>query len=68
MLIAFVSDHLRHRFFFTLAPMAVAVAGFVVLLVTDDNTNLKYGALFLAACGTYSAMPVVLCWFTTNSK
>ncbi|THH30751.1 hypothetical protein EUX98_g3426 [Antrodiella citrinella] len=66
MAIAFASDHLQHRFLFTVAPMAVAVAGFVVLLVTDTNTNLKYGALFLATCGTYSAMPVVLCWFTTN--
>lgn len=27
---------------------------------------LQYAALFLVAMGTYSAMPVVVCWFNTN--
>jgi len=66
MFIAFFSDHLHHRFLFTLAPMAIGVAGFIILIVVDKNTNLKYGALFLAASGTYSAMPVIVCWFSTN--
>ncbi|THH33730.1 hypothetical protein EUX98_g439 [Antrodiella citrinella] len=66
MTIAFASDYLRHRFLFTIAPMAVALTGFILLLVVDKNFKLKYGALFLAASGTYSAMPVVVCWFSTN--
>ena len=65
---AFLSDYLKHRFLFAVVPMTVAIAGFIVLLVTDHNTNLKYGALYLAACGAFTAMPVVLCWFMTNCK
>lgn len=68
MMIAVVSDHLQHRFVFTLVPIAVSFAGFIILLVVDDNANLKYGALFLAASGTYSAMPVIVCWFATNRE
>ncbi|TCD70507.1 hypothetical protein EIP91_003268 [Steccherinum ochraceum] len=66
MSIAFVSDYLQHRFVFILIPMAVSFTGFIILLVTKNNTNLQYGALFLAASGTYAAMPVIVCWFTTN--
>lgn len=68
MLVAFCSDHLRHRFAFAVAPLVVAVSGFVILLVERSHDNLKYAALFLAACGTYTAMPVVVCWFSTNRE
>ncbi|TCD62573.1 hypothetical protein EIP91_006723 [Steccherinum ochraceum] len=67
--IAVFSDRLRHRFLFAVVPMALALAGFSALVATGEGgneRNLKYGALYLAACGTFSAMPVVLCWFTTN--
>ncbi|CCM04875.1 uncharacterized protein FIBRA_07068 [Fibroporia radiculosa] len=66
MLIAIVSDHVRHRFLFVLIPTAIALAGFVILLMVHDNAHLQYAALFLAAMGTYSAMPVMVCWFNTN--
>ncbi len=66
MLTATVSDWTRMRFVFVLIPTAVALAGFVILLVVHDNTHLQYGALFLAAMGTYSAMPIIVCWFNTN--
>ncbi|RPB08151.1 MFS general substrate transporter [Morchella conica CCBAS932] len=66
MVIAVLSDRLQHRFLFTLIPIAIAVTGFCILLAVHDNTNLQYAALFLLAMGTYSAMPVVVCWFNTN--
>ncbi|KAH8106174.1 MFS transporter-like protein [Cristinia sonorae] len=66
MFIAFFSDHMKHRFLFSIAPMVISIAGFILLLLPQHNNNLKYGALYLAACGTYSAMPVVVCWFVTN--
>lgn len=66
MVIAVLSDRFKHRFLFTLIPIAIAVAGFCILLAVHDNTNLQYAALFLLAMGTYSAMPVVVCWFNTN--
>ncbi|OCH93492.1 MFS general substrate transporter [Obba rivulosa] len=66
MLIATASDYFRHRFLFALAPTLIALTGFIILLVVHDNNHLQYGALFLSAMGTYSAMPVVVCWFNTN--
>lgn len=66
MLIAALSDHFKHRFIFTLIPIFVTIAGFAILLAVHHNVQLQYAALFLLAMGTYSAMPVVVCWFNTN--
>lgn len=66
MTIAFISDAIRHRFAFTLFPIAIALTGFIILLKVHKNAHLQYGALFLAASGAYSAMPVIVCWFNTN--
>lgn len=63
---AIASDHFRHRFVFVLIPTAVALTGFLILLTVHDNTKLQYAALFLSAMGTYSAMPIIVCWFNTN--
>ena len=68
MLSATASDWLRMRYVFVLATTAVSLAGFVILLVVHDNRHLQYGALFLAAMGTYSAMPIIVCWFNTNRE
>ncbi len=37
-----------------------------MLLSIHTNTAAEYGALFLVVTGTYSAMPVIVCWFTMN--
>jgi MFS family permease len=66
MLVAWASDRLRHRFLFTLIPIAIAIAGFAMLLTGTTNLEVRYGALFLVTCGVYSAMPVIVCWFTMN--
>jgi MFS family permease len=66
MLIAFASDKLRHRFLFALLPICVSITGFGILIVVHDNLELEYAALFLVAMGTYSAMPVIICWFSMN--
>lgn len=66
MVVAFFSDRLRHRFAFTLIPIAIAIVGFGMLLGIHDKHHVQYGALFLVTCGAYSAMPVVVCWFAMN--
>lgn len=66
MLIAVFSDWTRHRYFFTVFPICIAIAGFVVLLTVHDNTNVEYGALFMASSGVYAAMPIIVCWFQMN--
>lgn len=66
MLIAFFSDLARHRFLFTLIPICFAVAGFAILLRVHYNTDVQYGALFMASSGVYAAMPIIVCWFQMN--
>lgn len=68
MLVAFCSDRFKHRFAFTLIPLAVAIAGFAMLFTIHgkEHRAAEYGALFLVTCGAYSAMPVIVCWFAMN--
>lgn len=68
LLIAYLSDKLRHRFVFVMIPLLVAIAGFAVLFTIHgiENRNVLYGALFLVTCGAYSAMPVIVCWYVMN--
>lgn len=66
MVVAFFSDRLRHRFAFTLIPIAIAITGFAMLLGIHNKFHVEYGALFLVTCGAYSAMPVIVCWFAMN--
>ena len=68
MIIATASDFTKHHFLFVLLPLFVALAGFSTLLGIKDNYHVKYGALFLAVSGVYSAMPVIVCWFNGNCK
>lgn len=66
MIIAYLSDRFKHRFAFTLIPISVVITGFAILLGVHTNLHAKYAALFLVAMGTYSAMPVIVCWFNLN--
>jgi hypothetical protein len=68
MSIAVLSDRIRHRFVFTLFPSIIAIVGFAILFHVHNNSNLQYGALFLAAAGAYSSMPVILGWFSSNRE
>ncbi|KAK4067983.1 hypothetical protein Trihar35433_6543 [Trichoderma harzianum] len=66
LLIATLSDRLRHRFAFAIVSMFIAIAGFAILLAEHSNKNVQYGALFLITSGAYTAMPIVVCWFNMN--
>jgi MFS family permease len=66
MLVAVLSDRLRHRFLFALIPTCISVTGFAILLTAHHHPKLQYAALFFIAMGCFSAMPVLLCWFTMN--
>ncbi|MCJ1452406.1 hypothetical protein MMC28_002749 [Mycoblastus sanguinarius] len=66
LLIAYLSDRTRHRFLFALFPICIAIAGVGILLHVHHDTHTEYAALFLVAMGTYSAMPIVICWVTMN--
>lgn len=66
MFLATVSDKARHRFGFAVGSICIAIAGFAILINVHDNKQLQYGALFLVTCGTYAAMPIIVCWFNMN--
>ncbi|KIW30524.1 uncharacterized protein PV07_06263 [Cladophialophora immunda] len=66
MLTAALSDRFRHRFLFAMFNICIAIAGFAILMTVHHNTDLEYGALFMITSGTYSAMPVIVCWFSMN--
>ena len=66
MIIAFLSDKFKHRFLFAIIPICVSITGFAILTVVHNNQKLEYAALFLVTMGTYSAMPVIVCWFQMN--
>lgn len=68
MLIAYLSDRLRHRFAFTILTIVIAISGIGVLLNIHgaENNHIQYGCLFLVTCGCYTAMPLIVCWYAMN--
>ncbi|KAL5120093.1 High-affinity nicotinic acid transporter [Pleosporales sp. CAS-2024a] len=66
MLLAYLSDKLKHRFLFTILPICVCISGFAILLTVHHHRQVQYAALFLVAMGAYTAMPVIVCWFNMN--
>lgn len=65
MFLAAVSDRFKHRFAFIIVSCLASISGFAVLL-TAAPSYIKYGSLFLVTCGTYGAMPIIVCWFNMN--
>lgn len=66
MIVAWASDRARHRFVFVLIPICISITGFAMLLGLYPHANAEYAALHLITSGTYSAMPIIVCWFTMN--
>ncbi|KAH6627638.1 major facilitator superfamily domain-containing protein [Chaetomium tenue] len=66
MVVAVFSDWAKHRFLFIIGAICIAISGFAILLTVHDNLQVQYAALFLTCMGTYSAMPVIVCWFNMN--
>ncbi|KAF1988039.1 MFS general substrate transporter [Aulographum hederae CBS 113979] len=66
MVLAFLSDKLRHRFALAIFAILVSITGFAILLTVHNHRPTQYAALFLVTMGTYSAMPIIVCWFNMN--
>ncbi|RYP21222.1 hypothetical protein DL765_002361 [Monosporascus sp. GIB2] len=66
LLIAALSDATKLRAPFALAPLALSIAGFGILLSVHDKVQVQYAALCLVTMGTYGAMPIIVCWFNMN--
>lgn len=66
MLVAVLSDATKHRIGFAIGSILIAMTGFAILIAVHDNRRAEYAALCLVTMGTYTALPVVICWFNMN--
>lgn len=66
MIIATLSDWTRHRFGFAVFCICISITGFSILISIYDDLPTQYAALFLVTMGTYSAMPIIVCWYNMN--
>ncbi|GAW26552.1 putative major facilitator superfamily protein [Rosellinia necatrix] len=66
-LVAWLSDRYKHRYGFIILCCSVATIGYGLLLGQQHLPRpAKYGALFLAAMGGWSAVPVAVVWLSNN--
>ena len=68
MAVAAASDYYKRKYIFILPLLLISVVGITVLLTVHDSVNVRYGALFLSVMGGFSAVPIVICWFSTNRE
>ncbi|KAF7896343.1 hypothetical protein EAF00_006357 [Botryotinia globosa] len=67
LVIAYLTDHLQHRFAFTIAGLAVGIIGYVILLCQSHvPTGAKYMACFFITTGGYMTQPVTWAWVANN--
>jgi len=65
--VAYASGRARSRYTYIVLLLIPSFVGFMMLLVGRDlPTAAKYGALFLAITGVFTATPITICWFETN--
>ena len=68
LVLAVISDWQKIRAPFIAFSLALAIVGAGILLNVHHNTPLEYAAICLIAMGTYSSMPLVICWYTMNLR
>lgn len=68
MIAATASDYYKRKYIFILPLLLISVVGIIILLNVHDSVHVRYGALFLSVMGGYSALPIVLCWFSVNRE
>ncbi|TKA32161.1 hypothetical protein B0A50_01409 [Salinomyces thailandicus] len=62
-LTAWCTDRLRHRFAFCIAGIALATAGYAILLNQDSvPVGVRYAAILLIVSGGYMCQPVTIAW------
>lgn len=62
---AWITDRLRHRYFFCIFGLCVSSVGYILLLAQNSlSAGLKYFALFLIVPGGYITQPITLVWMS----
>lgn len=65
LLTTWASDKVRMRGPFMLVGATIAVAGYIMLIATDDHL-IRYGGTFLVAAGIFPCSPLVMGWLANN--
>ncbi|VUC33515.1 unnamed protein product [Clonostachys rosea] len=66
-IVGYIADRTRWRGYCNIAPVLLAIAGFVILIATDDP-NAQYAGTFLGAMGIYPTIPNSLSWVSNNTE
>ncbi|KAF2266179.1 MFS general substrate transporter [Lojkania enalia] len=62
---AWLTDRLRHRFYFCIVGLCISSVGYILLLAQDSlSAGAKYFALFLIVPGGYITQPITLVWMS----
>ncbi|KAF2868954.1 major facilitator superfamily domain-containing protein [Massariosphaeria phaeospora] len=62
---AWITDRLRHRYFFCIFGLCVASVGYILLLAQAHlSAAVKYFALFLVVPGGYITQPILVVWMS----
>lgn len=62
---AYITDRVRHRYWFCIFGLVVASVGYIMLLAQHNlPVGVKYFALFLIVPGGYITQPIVLVWMS----
>ncbi|PGH14631.1 hypothetical protein AJ79_02966 [Helicocarpus griseus UAMH5409] len=64
---ALLSDHLKHRYAFSMLGVLVATVGYVLLIVQNSVVvGVRYFAVFAITVGGFISQPLVLGWLSNN--
>ena len=64
---ALLSDHLRHRYAFTIAGVLISTIGYAMLLAQRSvSVSGRYAAVYLVMGGGYITQPIILVWLSNN--
>lgn len=67
LIVAQLTDRLRHRFLFTILGVVVSTVGYIILLCQEMVTvGVRYFALFLLVSGGFVTQPVILAWLSNT--
>lgn len=68
-LTGFLSDYFKIRFPFVVFNCLLVLAGCLIIIFELSAPGVdyyKYAACYLIVCGSYSVIPIILCWATLN--
>ncbi|KIW85132.1 hypothetical protein Z517_00521 [Fonsecaea pedrosoi CBS 271.37] len=65
--VGYIADRTQQRGYCSIVASSIGIAGFVMLLSTD-NPHIQYAGTFLAAIGIYPNIPNSLSWASNNTE